>query len=62
MKTSWESRHCSRYAEEKKVNNCINCKNYERQQCNAGHNYDNVIKSSFNTGFDIECKEFKHKS
>jgi hypothetical protein len=29
--------------------------------CNKGHNYDGVIKSAFNYGFDIECNDFRKK-
>jgi len=44
---------------DKKINDCIHCKNYKNQRCSAGHNYDNVIKASHNTGFDIQCDAIK---
>jgi hypothetical protein len=28
-------------------------------KCKKGHEYDGVMKSSFNAGFDIECNDFQ---
>jgi len=57
-----------------KINDCINCQNYvvkplqeyfpvrrmiQSAFCEARHNGDGIFKTAHNSGFDMECKDFR---